>query len=511
MTLKLFLWLVASIAAGVLLLCVGYRGRRINRNPCCKQCGFDLDAHYPAASTCPECGAGIKLARFVVMGQRRRVWTLIAIGAPLAVLPLAPIGVVLFAAVTRTDLSKFKPLGLLLWEARSLAEPDVKAAGVFLHDRQLKGELTPSELDRVVQTALDLQSDRDRPFPAEWGEILDQARLDGTLTDAQVDQIRASAALPAFTCRPVVGAGGELPILCEAGPCRLPPTFDAELTYKLTGASISGEAAGIIRVSRSSPSDPWFSAASGTIASCTFHYSGSRSQNAMFSAGIAEQSGRLALRVPASLAQGPHAARLVFEVSSSDVPQYAATGRMKKPKVTKREVIVEVPFRIGAEDATAVTTLPADETTTKDLAQRLIPTHAQHYGTGGSKSLMVSFNIQGIQTPFAYKVKVVSGERSFHLGTLTNGKGGPGLESQYRFAGMNQTTLYSVSAEGLNPKNASLVLTPDPEFASRTVTMTQIYSGEVVIDHVAIQSDRYDRPSPPTSPATGFFFKLLGL
>lgn len=509
MTLKLLLWLLASIATGVLCLWIGFRGRRLNRNPCCKQCGFDLAAHFPAASTCPECGAGIKLAKFVMMGQRRRVWSLIALGLPLAVLPMAPIGVVLFAALTRTDLSKYKPMAMLLWEARSLGESDVRAAGAYLHDRQLKGELTPAEIERVVQTALDLQSDPDRPFPAEWGEILDQARLSGKLSEAQVDGIRAAAALPEFTCRPIVVAGGQLPILLEAGPCRLPPTFDAQLTYKLTAASIGGQTAGIVRMSRSSPSDPWFSSASMSIASCTLHYSGPRSPLAQFAGGLAGQSGRFAIRVPQSLHEGPHVASLVFEVSSGDVPQYGPAGRTKQPRLTKREVVVDLPFRVGSEKAAAVTTLPPSESMTKELAERLVPSYTQHYGWGMSESLVATFSIQGIETPFAYQVKLVSGKQSFPLGTLTNGKGGPSFESQFDYNGPGQTTLTSVSLKGFNPKNASLVFTPDPEFAALTVDLTQIYSSEVVIDNFSIQSDRNDRLQ--TSPATGFFLKLLGL
>ena len=114
MTAKMFLWLVAAILAGVVLIAAGLRGRRVNRNPCCRQCGFDLTGVLPAGVTCPECGAGVKLAKYVRIGQRRRLYPLIVLGVPMAILPLMPLSIVLFTTMTRTDLGKYKPMPLLL-------------------------------------------------------------------------------------------------------------------------------------------------------------------------------------------------------------------------------------------------------------------------------------------------------------------------------------------------------------------------------------------------------------
>jgi|GEM_PF-6323606 len=510
MTPKLFLWLLTSIAVGVVLLWLGLRGRRINRNPCCKQCGFDLSAHYPAAATCPECGAGIRLARFVVIGQRRRVWTLLALGGPLAVLPIAPIAIVLFSVLTRTDLSRFKPMGLLLWEAKSLDESAVKAAGAYLLDLQLKGGLTPAELDRVLQTAMELQSDASRPFQLEWSQILDQARVDGKLSDEHIAQIRASGAIPTYTSRPVVSAGSELPILCDAGPCRLPPTFDAELSFRLVSATINGERVSVIRSTRVSSPDFWTKSGSLPADTWKFIYSGAGSAFAQFAGGFAHQTGRFAIRVPESVGPGPHVATLTIEQTSSQAPQFSGNSNLTPPKKSKRVLTIDIPFRVESPETAAVQSLLPDDAISKELATQLIPTSAMYYDHNGSGTISVSFNIQGILTPFVYRVRLVNGDSSLLLGTITNGKGGPSLGYDYGLNQMGSRYLRASAPKGFNIKGAKLVFSPDPDYAAKTVSMTKIYTGEIVIDDPNIQTDRSDWQNNLGSPASGVIRWFFG-
>lgn len=214
MTIRVFVILLSLIALGVLLLWLGLRGRRLNRNPCCRQCGFDLSGVLPAGVTCTECGAGVKLARFVRIGQRRRMPLLLALGAPLATLPFIPLGLVLFTTLTRTDLARFKPVSLLLWEARTLSESDVRAAGKELLARQRRGELSSRDYAELVRTSLQLQASPG-PWSTEWGEIFQQARLDGRADSEATATFRSNSAVLNWSVPPSAHAGSDVNVQCD--------------------------------------------------------------------------------------------------------------------------------------------------------------------------------------------------------------------------------------------------------------------------------------------------------
>lgn len=506
MTLKLFLWLLAAIAVGAMLVLLGLRGRRINRNPCCKQCGFDLAAHYPQSPTCPECGAGIKLARFVQMGQRRRMWSLVVLGLPLIVLPMAPIAVVLFASITRTDLSRYKPLPLLLWEARNLPEPDVKASGAFLYDKQLKGQLTPEEYDRVLAAAFAMQANADRPFPDEWGEIVDQARLDGKVNDEQVAAVRMAGAAAKWQCRPMVHAGMNLPIFCEAKGNRLPPMMEAMVTYTLKSAEIDGQKASL-RALSSGTGQSIFSASSRRQQSAVFYLAGSKSQYARWwQQGV---GGNFAIKVPSDMPAGPHIAKLTVEVEAGEMPDYSRGGKAKEKKATKKTLELELPFTVIEAEKALVETIPATGDVSKELADRLMPMNAQNYGSRATPMLTMSFNVQSIQTPFAYKVFLVSNESEHAIGVLTNAKSGFQSDGGYNmYQNGGQLTLNANLPAGTTLKGSKLVLKPDAEIAAGTVDLTKIYGGEITIDKLTVD-ERY-ADNTPVQSGTSIFLKLLG-
>src|SRR5690349_3923778 len=110
--------LLGAMLLGVLLLILGLRGKRLNDHPTCRDCGFDLENVYPASITCPECGSGLRRPKAVRTGQRRRRPILIAAGLLLLLTPGFPIALAVFAAITGADVNQYKPLGLLLWEAK---------------------------------------------------------------------------------------------------------------------------------------------------------------------------------------------------------------------------------------------------------------------------------------------------------------------------------------------------------------------------------------------------------
>src|SRR5215211_7772077 len=80
--------------AGMMLLLLGLRGRRVGDHPFCRRCGFDLFGKPDDSSICPECGARLGSARAQVIGVRhRRQWAIMS--GSMILLPLMGLGGIL--------------------------------------------------------------------------------------------------------------------------------------------------------------------------------------------------------------------------------------------------------------------------------------------------------------------------------------------------------------------------------------------------------------------------------
>ena len=151
-----------AVLAGALVT-FGRRGKRINDHPLCRRCGFDLIGHDPRPPKCPECGAGLTNVRAVRTGARRRRPVPFVAGLLLGAMLVAGIG---FGALhfKRLTAPGFKPVWLLLIEARSHDEPTVDVAVQELCRRWSADQLSEAELDRFKPIIVDLQSSPERPW-----------------------------------------------------------------------------------------------------------------------------------------------------------------------------------------------------------------------------------------------------------------------------------------------------------------------------------------------------------
>ncbi|MDY7109637.1 MAG: hypothetical protein SYC29_13465 [Planctomycetota bacterium] len=82
----------AAFALGALLVWRGLRGRLIDHDPRCRNCGYNLVASPHRPGLCPECGAQIYGLGTIRLGARRRRRSLIILGAAIMLLCLCPIG-----------------------------------------------------------------------------------------------------------------------------------------------------------------------------------------------------------------------------------------------------------------------------------------------------------------------------------------------------------------------------------------------------------------------------------
>lgn len=69
------------VAAGLILFAL--RGRRVNRHPICRQCGFDLFGKPKESTVCGECGADLHHGRAIRVGAREKRRGILRIAVPI--------------------------------------------------------------------------------------------------------------------------------------------------------------------------------------------------------------------------------------------------------------------------------------------------------------------------------------------------------------------------------------------------------------------------------------------
>lgn len=218
---SVLLWLLGAIVFGALVLVWGLRGKRLNSHPVCRQCRFDLSGQPEGTITCPECGAGLKREGSIRIGQRRKRPFAIGLGCLAIILPLLMIGTIVFALVSGQDLNTYKPIGLLTWEARRAGAAQSKLIAAELHRRIQNKAIDPGSYDRIVQAALAYQEDEQRPWATEWGDIIEQADVEGKLSKDDLGRYRRQAAVLQFDARPRVSSTDSVPVLVTLKEARI--------------------------------------------------------------------------------------------------------------------------------------------------------------------------------------------------------------------------------------------------------------------------------------------------
>lgn len=510
--------LLAAFAIGVLLITVGARGRRINDHPICRQCGFDLDGVYPESVTCPECGAGLKREKSVRVGARRRLpWAILA-GLLLALAPLPPIAVVTFAALTGSDINSYKPLGLLLWEARHAdAARTGKLAGEILNRLMTPNTVSPAQYQKVIESTLALQGDPGMAWSEEWGNIIERAKLDGTLTQAQEDRFTRQAGVLSLKTRGTVHAGQLLPMKIDLREARV--ATNSAILWGLSFGEASVDGRTLERVVPREPlvsafgtqavwrmADPMESQGSDYLGSMTLN--GSRAPALWGMGGGAESF--LILRLPDDLPPGRHRLKVDLDVetqSASSAGGRAMTimlGRMQgvAPSSTTR-VRLETEVEVAPGDQPLVTAIAPDEKTTAKLIESLdvgtVSVGMPFMSRGDEPATAsVDFNVKDLPVPVAFDVYLRAGGREWKLGSIDSGES-PKLDTGSVFFSTMTVTINGITrsssgggedrravsgelgGDELSVDAAEIVLRPSRKAAEATLDLTSYYNGEVRI------------------------------
>ncbi len=213
---------ICSLVVGGILLFLALRGRRVNNNPHCRKCRFDLIglALDGDAARCPECGRTLRDPRAIRVGLRKKRPLLGALGAILILVPVALVGLAI-ASAARPNINAYKPDFWLLIEARTASPATIPGQLSELLSRAQAGSLSGSTTTALVERALAVQADTAGGWLVNWGDILDFAAANTLLTPAQLEQYARNAPQWFVSLRQRVLEGTDWVILVLTGPGRV--------------------------------------------------------------------------------------------------------------------------------------------------------------------------------------------------------------------------------------------------------------------------------------------------
>lgn len=177
---------ISTIAIfGVVLIALGWRGKRVSDAPHCANCRFDLSGLPKPIHNyqCPECGEGLGGPARVIHGRREKRWPMFLLGASCVLIPLSLV-VGVFLSARSTLITKL-PTRVVIWQTYAGVE-STEAALDELIRRSATSQLRPTEFDALVDRAIARQAETSRVWFEQWGDIIEKAWQAGRLTDEQL-------------------------------------------------------------------------------------------------------------------------------------------------------------------------------------------------------------------------------------------------------------------------------------------------------------------------------------
>lgn len=531
-----FYSLLACLLTGIILVRLGLRGRRINDHPVCSWCGFDLSGVYPESVTCPECGAGLKRDRAVRIGVRRKSVGLASAGALMVLISVIPVAVVGYVTITGKDINRYKPLGMLLWEAGHADSTQSDAIASELMGRLLNQSLTAQQYQRVIAFTLSLQADPGAQWTESWGDLIDRAKLDGVLS--QQDELRFAVQATPLQCnvRKSAHAGVTIPIVIASGPARCGKTSMITSSLTLAGARIDGRPVDAAPVTSSESSDllfsmPGFEAPRDPRSLGSLSAAGSRAMSLSLAGG---GSNKVALRLPlaASLAPGDHEFEIDLDVETSNQQGMSRmifiNGLSQKTSGNHQRVTLKGHIAIAGASATVVSAVaPTPELTQKLKAsldpQSLLVGSVSPVDSRDSDNVPATLNFGSSDPGVAFAFDVLARDAQGHempLGTLSSASPLPTGRADSWFSARSsititingKTTTRTTSSDGSRNRTVEgklparladessevqIVLRPNPKVAESSLDLDSYYDGEIVFDHVPLERDMLREQSNP--------------
>ena len=410
-------------AVGLWLLRRGWWPKRQGQTPHCPRCDYILSGN--TTGRCPECG-GEFTPESIIYGERRRNGTRAAIGL---VFLLPAVGLlILVSAIGLRGVRwyQLKPTG---WVISDLEQNDGRALPEL--QRRLKGStLSGKNQTRLIELALKQQVAVKPGMAANWlVDYLGQSEVEGKLSEEQKRRFFDQAYAYTLHIRPIVAAGEKAPVQI-AYRFRTPTTwraFHETLAWKLDGQmyqrdSGSGSAAGL--------------GAGGSSTTWT------------------------PVTTP-----GEHSVEVVERVRLYAGVTSDGQGRDLR---AERTLTLSGKFRT-VDPAAAGTIKRIDDDSLKDAVAKSISVRSASTTAtpGGDRYLRLTVVTSRPPVDIAFDVFLLS-DKEHHVGTLTQTRGSTSHHQ------------YGIEAGQVgDPGKVDLILRPSDQAARRTVSMSEIWGGEV--------------------------------
>jgi hypothetical protein len=400
----------------------------------------------------------------------------IAVGVILALLPVASLGVTAFALLTGSDVHKYLPLGVLLWEAKYADKVRANAIAGEVLSRYNGKALDAKGAERAIACALDMQERERVPWAEEWGDLIESANVDGKLSKEDLERYHAHAAVLEFHARPRVPVGGAVPVVVKLKEARIGTSSALMSMVFLKGAKLGGQEA-----HRRTGGD--FQFGEGIIGQ--FQMSGSKSRwGMMMPAGEAA----FVLAAPEGAAPGPMPLELEIGVHTISQPMsmYTWPQPSEVPTTHTDRRTVQV---VSADQEAVQMVHPGAEA--KERMERLLtPSQVMVWNGGFNSQAMMQFNVGDPPVPAAFAVFWRVGESEWKMGSFSTGLSGGGDKDEQIMmnwgAGGDQRSVMG-RAPSFKGNKVDIILRPSAEAALRTTDITSIYGDEIVYKDVSVQ------------------------
>jgi hypothetical protein len=438
-----FAAVIPPLIAGVALVWLGVRGRRVDDHPICRRCGFDLFGRPDGSDRCAECGADLAHPRALRDGRRERRRGLLGGGVALLLVAVALAGGKGYTAYLASDVQSNKPAWWLVRELDS-GDPAVAAAAAQeLSSRVLTRTLVQRHIDNAADRLLERQADEQRTWDPAFGNFIDGARQANQLDDARYHRYAAQAARFALIVRPRINRGDPLPFaICEL-PARVGSRSSLKVIYTTTG-SIDG----LVVAGRVSSLTLLTDNDHDTVASAM----------------------SLAPNVADQLADGRHEAKVVVHLefhSTSDRPETTPLLWTKK--------VLTAPFELLPADPSAVEV--ARDDALRPTIERAVRVTQADYRKWSEDELQIALRLDTVPVDVAFDAFVRTADGTEHPVT-----------SIATVAGAEKSAVAGGSIAIPNlPGDVEVVLRPSVRAAKRTTDVFGVWDGEIVKRDVTVK------------------------
>ncbi|HEX2973467.1 MAG TPA: hypothetical protein VHP11_14125 [Tepidisphaeraceae bacterium] len=440
---------IALGIAGIVLLWIGMRGKRIGEHPICQRCGFDLFGLPPGVTHCSECGSDVTPRGAVQIGHRVRRKACLTGGLAI-LLPLALwIGVSAWVTTRNIDLNPYKPVWWLLNDTTDTKIRDLALAE--LANRLRNNQLTSTQIQQLIDRALQIQQDTTQPWTTRWGDLVELAHDLQKLPTGQWQRylLQALQGLR-LEARPQVRRGAPLPVRIIDGPKRLGTTAKLWAKYELGN-------------------DRW------QLSNVPCPMGGKLSSNGLMSA---TEKSELGLFLPADhpqwaqLQPGPQTVQLLLTANVYDSSNPPNASPNSKP-VLKTRLKLEANWELVNDPLVRV----IQDESLRESVEKSLKAKLERVPGNGKSGHYLSVEIGSSSPPvaLAYEVLLRQQEKQWKVGLVA-------FKARNGIWG----SAFLHDAQMPDGNRVDVILRPSIEAAEQQVDMRELWDGQVILHDVEI-------------------------